>query len=116
MAYPEAEIFDSERGGYTRAWLTHGLIEAGYAGNPKAFPMLRGHYDWYDRCPYLPEALRRSAQGIQGMVANTRMYFTPIGKPEDVQVVLAGGSCQARHGTRLAVPLRPAAQLPDHRL
>jgi len=42
MAYPEELILNSERGGYTRAWVTHGLIEAGYAGNPKAFGLLRG--------------------------------------------------------------------------
>ena len=87
MAYPEDTIFFSERAAYTRAWLTHGLIEAGYAGNPKAFGLLRGYYDWFDRCPYLPKLLRGAAQGIQGMIANTRMYFTPVGKPEDLQVV-----------------------------
>ena len=87
MAYPEDTIFYSERGAYTRSWLTHGLIEAGYAGNPKAFPLLRGYYDWFDRCPYLPELLRRAGQGVQGMIANTRLYFTPVGKPEDIQVV-----------------------------
>jgi len=87
MAYPEDTIFESERAAYTRAWLTHGLIEAGYAGNPKAFNLLRGYYDWYDRCPYLPRLLRGAAQGVQGMVANTRMYFAPVGKPEDLQVV-----------------------------
>ncbi|MCL4401959.1 MAG: glycoside hydrolase family 127 protein [Acidobacteria bacterium] len=87
MAYPEDSIFYSERGGYTRAWVTHGLIEAGYAGNPKAFKLLRGYYDWFDRCPYLPELLRRSAQGVQGMIANTRMYLTPAGKPADIQVI-----------------------------
>jgi hypothetical protein len=53
MAYPEDSIFVSERGGYTRAWLTHGLIEAGYAGNAKAFPLLRGYYDWFNQSPYL---------------------------------------------------------------
>lgn len=87
MAYPEEEIFDSERAAYTRAWLTHGLIEAGYTGNPKAFALLRGYYDWYDSCPYLPKLLRGAAQGVQGMVANTRMYFTPAGKREDIQVL-----------------------------
>jgi DUF1680 family protein len=87
MAYPEDTILVSERGAYTRAWVTHGLIEAGYAGNPKAFPLLRGYYDWFDQCAYLPKLLRGGAQGIQGMVANTRMYFTPVGKPEDIQVV-----------------------------
>jgi DUF1680 family protein len=87
MAYPEDSTFYSERGGYTRAWVTHGLIEAGYAGNPKAFGLLRGYYDWFDRCPYLPELLRRAAQGVQGMIANTRMYLTPAGRPGDIQVI-----------------------------
>ncbi len=87
MAYPEDSIFHSERAGYTRAWVTHGLLEAGYTGHPKAFELLRGYYDWFDRCPYLPKLLRGTTQGVQGMVANTRMYFSPLGKPEDLQVV-----------------------------
>jgi DUF1680 family protein len=87
MAYPEDTIFESERGAYTRAWLTHGLIDAGYAGVSQAFDLLRGYYDWFDTCPYLPRLLRGAAQGVQGMIANTRMYFTPVGKPADLQVV-----------------------------
>lgn len=87
MAYPAETIFQGERAAYTRSWTTHGLIEAGYAGNPKAFPLLRGYYDWFDTNPYLPELLRRGGQGVQGMIANTRTYFTPIGKPADLQVI-----------------------------
>ena len=87
MAYPEELILHSERGGYTRAWVTHGLIEAGYAGNPKAFPLLRGYYDWFDNCEYLPKMMRGGTQGVQGMIANTRMYHTPVGKPEDIHVI-----------------------------
>ncbi|MBZ5584317.1 MAG: glycoside hydrolase family 127 protein [Acidobacteriia bacterium] len=87
MAYPEETIFYSERAAYTRAWVTHGLIEAGYAGNPDAFRLLRGYYDWFDQCPYLPRLLRGALQGVQGMIANTRMYFTPAGKPQDLQVI-----------------------------
>ena len=87
MAYPENTIFFSERAAYTRSWLTHGLIEAGFAGNSRAFSLLRGNYDWFDHCVYLPELLRRGGQGVQGMIANTRMFFTPVGKPEDLQVV-----------------------------
>ncbi|HUB33256.1 MAG TPA: beta-L-arabinofuranosidase domain-containing protein [Bryobacteraceae bacterium] len=87
MAYPEDSIFYSERGGYTRAWVTHGLIEAGYAGNWEAFGLLRGYYDWFDGCPYLPEMLRRAVQGVQGMIGNTRMYFTPQGRAEDVTAI-----------------------------
>jgi DUF1680 family protein len=87
MAYPEDSIFHSERAGYTRAWVTHGLIDAGYAGNPKAFDLLRGYYDWFDNCSYLPRLLRGTPQGVQGMVANTRLYLTPVGKPLDIQVI-----------------------------
>jgi uncharacterized protein len=87
MAYPKHTIFDVEFGAYTRAWVTHGLIEAGYAGNKKAFPLLRGFYDWFDQCPYLPEMLRRPRQGTQGIIPMTRTYFTPVGKPKDIQVV-----------------------------
>jgi DUF1680 family protein len=87
MAYPEESIFHSERAGYTRAWVTHGLIEAGYAGNTKAFDLLRGYYDWFDKCAYLPKLMRGTSQGVQGMIANTRMYFTPLGKPLDLQVI-----------------------------
>ncbi len=87
MAYPEDTFFVSERGAYTRSWLTHGLIDAGYAGNARAFELLRGYYDWYNSRPFLAEALRGCNQGGQGMVANTRLYFTPAGKPEDIQVI-----------------------------
>lgn len=87
MAYPKNKIFSGEYGGYVRSWVTHGLIEAGYAGNKKAFPLLRGFYDWFDNCRYLPELLRRPGQGVQGVIPITRMYFTPVGKPKDIQVV-----------------------------
>lgn len=87
MAYPEDSIFYSERGAYTRAWLTHGLIEAGYGGRKDAFDLLRGNYDWFDNCQYLPGLMRGAVQGGQGMIANTRMYFTPVGKPADMQVI-----------------------------
>lgn len=87
MAYPEDLILHNERGGYTRSWVTQGLIEAGYAGNPKAFSLLRGFYDWFDKCSYLPKMMRGGTQGVQGMIANSRMYFTPLGKPEDIQVI-----------------------------
>jgi DUF1680 family protein len=87
MAYPEDTIFFSERGAYTRAWLTHGLIDAGYAGNRKAFELLRGYYDWFNRSSYLPYMMRFAIQGGQGMIANTRLYFTPVGKPADIQVI-----------------------------
>jgi DUF1680 family protein len=87
MAYPENTIFYSERAAYTRAWVTHGLLEAAYAGNTKALPMLRGYYDWFNEQSFLPEMLRGAIQGGQGMVANTRMGTSPAGKPADAQVI-----------------------------
>ena len=87
MAYPEDTIFYSERAAYTRAWLTHGLLEAAYAGNAKALPMLRGYYDWFNQQSFLPEMLRGAIQGGQGMIANTRVSLSPVGKPADAQVI-----------------------------
>lgn len=87
MAYPKNKIFDGEYGAYTRSWVTQGLIEAGYAGSSKAFSLLRGFYNWFDSSCYLPELLRRGGQGTQGLIPNTRMYFTPVGKAADIQVV-----------------------------
>jgi DUF1680 family protein/mannose/cellobiose epimerase-like protein (N-acyl-D-glucosamine 2-epimerase family) len=87
MAYPKYRIFSGEYGAYTRSWVTHGLIEAGYAGNPRAFPLLRGFYDWFNASCYLPELLRRAGQGSQGIIPSTRMYFTPVGRQKDILVV-----------------------------
>jgi len=87
MAYPEDTVFYSERAAYTRAWLTHGLLEAAYSGNEKAFPMLRGYYDWFNEQSFLPEMLRGAIQGGQGMVANTRVGASPVGVPKDAQVI-----------------------------
>lgn len=36
MAYQKHEIFNGECGAYARSWVTHGLIDAGLAGNKKA--------------------------------------------------------------------------------
>jgi uncharacterized protein len=87
MGYPEDTIFYSERAAYTRAWLTHGLLEAAYAGNPKALPLLRGYYDWFNQQTFLPLMLRGAIQGGQGMIANTRVALSPVGKPADAQVI-----------------------------
>ncbi len=87
MAYPEDSIFYSERAAYTRAWLTHGLLEAAYAGNPKALPLLRGYYDWFNQQSFMPDMLRGAIQGGQGMIANTRVSLSPVGKPADAQII-----------------------------
>ena len=45
-------------------------------------------YDWFDKCAFLPEMLRRATQGPQGVIPMTRTYFSPVGKPEDLKVVM----------------------------
>lgn len=87
MAYPEDTFFYSERGAYVRAWVTHGLLEAAYTGNEKALPLLRGYYDWFNQQPFLPDILRGIPFGGQGAIANTRVCLSPVGKPEDAQLV-----------------------------
>ncbi len=86
LAYPPDLPFRSEEPNYARAWFTHGLIEAGIAGNPKAYALLRGHADWFNHWSMLPELIYYNNNSHQGHVASTRTYFTPVGKPEDLQV------------------------------
>jgi hypothetical protein len=87
MAYPEDTFFYSERGAYTRAWVTHGLLEAAYTGNAKALPLLRGYYDWFNQQAFLPEMLRGIPFGGQGAIANTRLCLSPVGTAADAQLV-----------------------------
>ena len=88
MAYQKHETFNGEYGAYTRSWLTHGLIDAGLSGNRQALLLLRGFYDYLDHSPFLPEMLRRCAQGTQGVIPFTRTYFSPVGKAIDLEVVM----------------------------
>jgi len=87
---PYPHVIDSVRNeepGYARAWLTHGLIEAGIAGNEKAWSLLRGHADYFNHWDeMLPKLIYWWYNGHQGHIASTRTYFTKIGKPEDLQV------------------------------
>ena len=87
--FPERKIFEGgEEGAYARSWFTMGLIDAGIAGNEKAFRMARRANDWFNSSPYLPEMLYHASFGVQGMIPSTRLYTdTPEGRPEDIQVV-----------------------------
>jgi DUF1680 family protein len=77
----------SEEPNYARAWLTHGLIEAAIAGNPKAYGLLRGHADRFNRWDdMLPKLLHWNYNSHQGHIACTRTCLSPVGKPEDLQV------------------------------
>jgi hypothetical protein len=88
LAYPPKGFMHSEQGDYGRSWFTQGLIESGKSGNPKAFPLLRGLYDWFNdqtKNPYLPYLYDGISNGEQGQIASTRMYLeTPVGKWADM--------------------------------
>jgi DUF1680 family protein len=77
----------SEEPNYARAWLTHGLIDAGISGNQKAYMLLRGHADWFNNWDTMhPKLLYWPNNSHQGHIASTRTYLSSIGKPEDLQV------------------------------
>ena len=80
----------SEQGDYARSWLVQGLIEAGKAGNRKAFALLRGFFDWFNNASqnvYQPYLYGGISNGEQGQIASTRMYLeTPVGVYMDSQV------------------------------
>ena len=122
MAYPPNTILYSERGGYTRAWVTHGLIEAAYAGNPKAFDLLRGYYDWFNQNPYLTADAAFQLPGRPGHGGQ----FAPVlhargqarGHPGAAALLpgelLDGAVGGTRGARRLAISLRRASLLPAH--
>ena len=77
----------SEEPNYARAWLTHGLIDAGISGNKKAYGLLRGHADWFNKWETMhPKLLYWPNNSHQGHIASTRTYLSRVGKPEDLQV------------------------------
>jgi DUF1680 family protein len=83
--HPDSACYEEPN--YARAWLTHGLIEAAIAGNPKAYGLLRSHADWFNNWDeMLPKLLYWSNNSHQGHIASTRTYMSPVGKPEDLQV------------------------------
>ena len=78
-----------------RSWISHGLIDAALAGNSEALPLIRGHLDWFNRCEYLGQVVD-SRRGYvpdhwipyQGMISSTRMYLSPLGRQEDLDLIL----------------------------
>ena len=84
---PRDEFATREYPNYTRAWITFGLLDAGYAGEKRAFELARDMADWFNRCSALP-FVKDMNLGFQGILANTRMYDAPNGKWEDMQVAI----------------------------
>ena len=69
---------------YTRAWLTFGLLDAGYAGEETGFRLARGMGDSFNRSEVLPY-VKDMNLGFQGILANTRLYDSPVGVPADAE-------------------------------
>jgi DUF1680 family protein len=95
MGYPENKADLRENSNYVRSWITHGLIDAALAGNVQALPLLRGYLDWFNHSPY-PAKVADKVHGYspdhyipyQGMISSTLMYLSPLGKPDDLNVIL----------------------------
>ena len=95
MGYPEDKTDFRENANYVRSWITHGLIDASLAGNPQALPLLRGHLDWFNHSGY-PAKVADRIHGYlpdhyipyQGMISSTLMYLSPLGKRDDLDVIL----------------------------
>ncbi len=85
MPITRDEFHTKEYPNYTRAWITFGLLDAGYAGNERAFELARMMTDYFNTCDLLPY-VKDMNLGFQGILAGTRVYDSPIGKWEDVEI------------------------------
>ena len=95
MGYPENKTDFRENANYVRSWVTHGLIDASLAGNSQALPLIRGYLDWFNHCEYLSKVADKNRGYVpdryipyQGMISSTRMYLSPLGKLDDLNVIL----------------------------
>ena len=84
---PREQFDTKEYPNYTRAWITFGLLDAGYAGESRAFELARDMADYFNHSNVLPY-VKDLNLGFQGILANTRMYDAPNGKWEDMQVAI----------------------------
>jgi len=95
MGYPEDKTDFRENANYVRSWITHGLIDASVAGNPQALPLIRGYLDWFNHSGF-PAKVADKLHGYspdhyipyQGMISSTLMYLSPLGKLDDLNVIL----------------------------
>ena len=95
MGYQENKTDFRENANYVRSWITHGLIDASLAGNPQALPLIRGYLDWFNHSEYPPRVADKYHGycpnhyiPYQGMISSTLMYLSPLGKRDDLNVIL----------------------------
>ncbi len=79
------EFKTKEYPNYTRAWITFGLLDAGYAGEKRAFKLARDMGDWFNTCEVLPY-VKDMNLGFQGILANTRLYDSEVGVAKDIEI------------------------------
>lgn len=72
---------------YTRAWLTFGLLDAGAAGESDAYRLARGMGDAFNESEVLPY-VKDLNLGFQGILANTRLYDSPVGVEKDIEIAM----------------------------
>ena len=73
---------------YTRAWLTFGLLDAGYAGEEDAFELARGMGNSFNHSEDVLPYVKDLNLGFQGILANTRLYDSPVGIREDIDIAI----------------------------
>jgi hypothetical protein len=77
----------SEEPNYARAWLIHGLIDAGISGNQKAYALLRGHAELVQHMGHhAPETVILAKQQSPGTHRQHPYLSFIVGKAEDLQV------------------------------
>jgi uncharacterized protein len=84
---PKSEFGTLEYPNYVRVWMNYGLKAASLIGNPKALPLMRGMQDWFNACDERP-IVKHLGLAFQGVIANTTVAFSKVGKPEDIQAVV----------------------------
>ena len=84
---PKSEFGTLEYPNYVRVWLNYGLRAASMVGSRKALPLMRGMQSWFNRCDerFLVKHL---VLAFQGVIANTTVYYTDVGLPEDLEAVV----------------------------
>lgn len=85
MPIDKKEFATKEYPGYTRIWLTYGLVAAARAGDRRAFPLLRRWQDWFNECPDLP-MIKYTVLAFQGVVASPYVYTTEVGRERDMEI------------------------------
>jgi DUF1680 family protein len=84
---PKSEFGTKEYPNYVRVWLNYGLKAANRVGFAKAMPLMRGMQTWFNSCDERVIA-KDLMLGFQGVIANTTVYLSEVGLPEDLDTTV----------------------------